>query len=93
METMQMTAILSHRVAIPTAVISLAVAAYLYYLSVRRLRQKKRQFGSITLGVAILLTVLGVLLPVLSFDLVSKLKFRTSTMAKNGVAPPAVIFA
>ncbi len=79
-------------IAVPLAVGCLLGAAYLYYLSTQRRGKKK----AAPLAGGIVLTLLGLLLPVLGFDVIralKKKKLKAGDVVKNGTAPAAVIFS
>lgn len=77
-------------IAVPLAVGCLLGAAYLYYLSTQRKGKKK----AAPLAGGIVLTLLGLLLPVLGFDVIlKKKKVKAGDVVKNGTAPAAVIFS
>lgn len=79
-------------VAIPFGLACLGVAGYLYWLASTKTTRRQR---GVPLGFAITLTILGLLAPLLSFDVVhriAKIVRRTPSMPRNGVAPPTVLF-
>jgi hypothetical protein len=79
-------------VAIPLALAALAAAGYLYWLVTTK-RTKRERAGP--LAGAITLTVVGAAALVLSLDILQPLKAaaKTARTVKNGVAPPAALFA
>lgn len=79
------------RVAVPASLACLALAGYLYYLA--STRKGKKKAGPLAAG--ILLTLIGLLLPVLSFGVIKKLKRRRAPKpAGNGLTVPgAALFS
>ena len=90
-------AVISPYVAVPLGVLSLGGAGVLYWVASTRPTRKAR---ALPLAAAIVLTVLGVLLPVLGFDL-KHLKYLRrrgggnggSAGIGNGTAPTAVMYS
>lgn len=80
------------KVGVPIAVACALGAVPLYVMASKRKGRKK----AAPLAGGIVLTLLAILVPVLSFDVVRKIKARKlkpGNAVKNGTAPGAVIFS
>lgn len=77
-------------VAVPISAVCLGVAAYLYWLAFATKKTRKQR--ATPLAFAVVLTALGLLVPVLALGVV-RLATSKKPAIRNGVAPGTVLFA